>query len=70
MNQQTECPPNTAPSTALPIDTATLDLLARWRVADATDSPEQIRAAEREVAEFKSAINQSRVAAGDPVVYP
>jgi hypothetical protein len=44
------------------IDTATLDLLASWREADATDNPNEILAAERELAEFKRAMNQNRAA--------
>jgi hypothetical protein len=41
-------------------DTATLVLLAKWRIEDATTDPEQIRAAEREIAEFRKAMNESR----------
>jgi hypothetical protein len=52
------------------IDTATLELLARWRVQDATTDPEQIRAAEQELAEFKKALNESRTVAGEPVLFP
>jgi hypothetical protein len=53
-----------------PIDTATLELLASWRVQDATADPEQIRAAEQELAEFKQALNESRTASGEPVLFP
>jgi hypothetical protein len=52
------------------IDTATLELLAGWRLQDATDDPEKTRAAERELAEFKRAMNDMRFAIGAPPVYP
>jgi hypothetical protein len=52
------------------IDTATLDLLAAWREQDATTDPEQIRAAEEELAEFKKAMNESRKLAGDSLLFP
>ena len=43
------------------IDAATLELLASWRRQDATDDPEEIRAAEQELAEFKKAMNDARI---------
>jgi hypothetical protein len=52
------------------IDMATLELLASWRLQDATTDPEQIRAAEQELAEFKKALNESRAVAGEPVLFP
>jgi hypothetical protein len=52
------------------IDAATLELLASWRVQDATTDPEQIRAAEQELAEFKRALKESRMVAGEPVLFP
>jgi hypothetical protein len=52
------------------IDTATLELLANWRVQDATTDPDRIRAAEPEIAEFKKAMNENRTAAGEPVLFP
>jgi hypothetical protein len=52
------------------IDSATLDLLATWRQQDATGDPEQIRAAEREIAEFKKAMNENRTATGERVLFP
>jgi hypothetical protein len=57
-------PPPQAPSGS--VDTATLELLASWRQQDATTDPEQVRAAERELAEFKKAMNESRAGAGKP----
>ena len=52
------------------INTATLELLASWRVQDATSDAEQIRAAEQELAEFKKAMNENRTRSGEPLVYP
>ena len=52
------------------VDTATLELLARWRAQDATSDPEQLRAAEQELAAFKKALNESRAVDGEPALYP
>ena len=52
------------------LDTATLELLASWRLQDATEDPEEIRAAEQELAEFKRAMNENRASAGEPLLYP
>lgn len=52
------------------IDTATLELLASWRVQDATTDPEQIRAAEKELADFKKAMNENRTLAGESLLFP
>jgi hypothetical protein len=52
------------------VDSVTLDLLANWRRQDATDNPHDIRVAEQEVAEFKKAMNDNRVLAGQPPVFP
>ena len=52
------------------VDTATLELLASWRQQDATTDPEEVRAAERELAEFKKAMNENRALAGEPVLFP
>ena len=53
-----------------PVDTATLQLLAEWRRQDATSDPEDIRAAERGLADFKRAMNEARTATGERIVYP
>jgi len=52
------------------VDRATLELLASWRAQDATTDPEQIRAAEQELADFKKRMNESRAVAGEPVLFP
>jgi len=44
-------------------------LLAQWKAEDATIDPAAIRAAEREVSEFKKSMNASRAEAGEPPVY-
>jgi hypothetical protein len=58
------------PSANDSVDTTTLDLLASWRRLDATDDPEEIRAAEQELAEFKRAMNDSRAVADELTLYP
>ena len=52
------------------IDNATLELLAKWRLEDATEDPEEIQAAEKELAEFKKAMNDNRARSGEPLLYP
>jgi hypothetical protein len=52
------------------IDTATLGLLAAWRAEDATDDPEELRAAEQELAEFKKAMNENRALTGARPLFP
>ena len=51
-------------------DTATLELLARWQLEDATSDPEQIYEAEQDLADFKKTMNENRVATGGPALYP
>jgi hypothetical protein len=51
------------------IDTATLELLAKWKAEDATKDPEAIRAAERDVSEFKKALNSNRSESGEPPLF-
>jgi len=52
------------------IDTETLNLLASWRLQDATEDQEEIRAAERELTQFKKAMNDARTIVGEPHLYP
>ena len=72
-------PPQIGPSSRLPtsaasvprsIDTATLDLLSVWQRDDATSDPAQLKAAEEELAVFMKAVNEARIASGEPLVYP
>jgi len=63
-------PPLPRQPNARPIDTATLELLARWKAQDATDDPEELRAAEQELAAFKKSMNENRTRAGAPPLYP
>ena len=63
-------PPSPQASSNGSIDTATLELLASWRIQDATTDPEQIRAAERELADFKKGMNETRTVAGERVLFP
>ena len=52
------------------LDTATLEFLASWKRQDATDDPDERRAAEQELREFKKALNESRVLSGESLLYP
>ena len=52
------------------VDTATLELLATWKAADATTDPEELREADEEVAEFKKAMNENRAATGARLLFP
>jgi hypothetical protein len=74
MKEPTTSQPTVPPSPRVSgngaIDTATLELLASWRVQDATSDPAEICAAERELADFKRAMNESRTVAGEPALYP
>ena len=45
---------------ANPIDSATLEPIASWRDQDAREDPEELRAAEQELAEFKKSVKHSR----------
>ncbi len=72
MKQQTRTESSPIPPLAQPaaaVDTATLELLAKWKQEDATQNPEEVRAAELELAEFKKAMNENRTEAGEPVLY-
>jgi hypothetical protein len=69
------CEATSAPPTMLPpanglIDNAALELLASWRAEDVTKNAEDVRAAEKELTEFKRAMNENRIASGEPVLYP
>ena len=52
------------------VDTTTLELLAEWRRMDSTDNPDEIQAATKDLEEFKRAMNENRLLAGDAVLYP
>jgi len=51
-------------------DLATLELLLSWRREDATTDADQINAAERELAAFKRAMNENRVASAETLLFP
>jgi hypothetical protein len=77
VNRQAQLPNEASTKPPLPpaqgreaIDTATLDLLTAWRLDDATDNVDEIRAAERELSEFKKAMNETRTLAGELPIYP
>lgn len=53
-----------------PIDTGTLRLLDSWAREDATSDPDRLTAAQRELDEFKRAMNENRAASGERILYP
>jgi len=52
------------------VDTETLALLEGWAREDATDDPEKLLAAQKELDEFKRAMNENRAATGERILYP
>jgi hypothetical protein len=50
--------------------TATMALMQSWIEEDATDDPEEIRAAEEELREFKRNMNLPRKETGARLLYP
>ncbi|MFN0100657.1 MAG: hypothetical protein ACKV2U_01065 [Bryobacteraceae bacterium] len=52
------------------IDTETLELLESWGLEDATDDPEKLKDAQKELDEFKKAMNENRAACGERILYP
>lgn len=52
------------------IDRSTLRLLEQWKTEDETSDAAELLAAEREVAEFKEAMDKSRILAGELPLYP
>lgn len=65
-----QLPSNTTPSVPQSVDMATLELLAIWQREDATTDPAQVKAAKEELAVFMKAMNEARIASGEPLVYP
>ena len=53
-----------------PVNQPLVDLLDQWIAEDATDDPELLLQAEKELAEFKQTMNQNRVLAGESPLYP
>ena len=51
-------------------ETPTMALMRSWLEEDATDDPEEIRAAEEELREFKRNMNQPRKETGARLLYP
>ena len=50
--------------------TATMVLMKSWLAEDATDDPEEIRAAQKELLEFKQNMNLPRKEAGARLLFP
>ncbi len=63
-------PPVGAPLVSGAIDTETLELLEGWAREDATDDPEKLKDAQKELDEFKRAMNENRTACGERILYP
>ena len=63
-------PPGGAPLATGTIDTETLEILEAWAREDATDDPEKLRDAQKELDEFKKAMNENRAACGERILYP
>jgi hypothetical protein len=59
-----------APLSPGTVDTETLALLEAWAREDATDDPAKLRAAQKELDEFKRAMNENRAATGERILYP
>ena len=78
MKQQAPTPESTLVHSGTPlqpgaigaVDTETLALLEAWAREDATDDPETLRAARKELDEFKRAMNENRTATGERILYP
>ena len=56
--------------TTITDDDPTIALLKSWLEEDATDDPEELRAAEEELREFKRNMNLPRKQAGARLLYP
>lgn len=56
--EQALAPSGAVPQPACSIDTETLALLEKWAREDATDDPEQLQAARKELDEFKRSMNE------------
>jgi hypothetical protein len=69
-SEATPVPPSAQAPTSDSRDTATLELLARWRREDSNPTLDQIRVAEEELREFKRMMNENRSSAGEPTLYP
>ena len=63
-------PAGVSPLATGAIDTETLELLAAWAREDATDDPEELRDAQKELDDFKKAMNENRTACGERILYP
>jgi hypothetical protein len=70
MKQPSTVEPASAPPPVSSVDTATLELLAAWKAEDATTDPDNVRAAGQEVEEFMKAMNETRSATGERLLFP
>lgn len=66
----TERLPTPGSGSVPPENLASIALLEAWMAEDATDDPEEVRQAERELGEFKRNMNANRRATGERIPYP
>ncbi len=52
------------------IDTETLEILEAWAREDSTVDPDNLKDAQKELDEFKKAMNENRAACGERILYP
>ncbi len=64
------CATSRRPFATAAIDTETLELLEGWAREDATGDPEKLRNAQKELDEFKKAMNENRAVCGERILYP
>jgi hypothetical protein len=70
LSEETEAPTQSAPPLPDPQNASSIALLKSWLEEDATDDPEEIRAAEEDLREFKRNMNLPRKEAGARLLYP
>lgn len=70
MKQPAVAESSTSPPPPGTVDSATLEILALWKSADATTDPQALRESDEEVAEFKRAMNENRLATGARLLFP
>jgi hypothetical protein len=72
LDERAATEPVAAPSAPL-VDAenaAAMAMLEQWMIEDATVDPDEIRAAEEDLAEFKRNLNANRAATGERLVFP
>ena len=70
LSEEAEAPTKAASPLPDPQNARSIALLKSWLEEDATDDPEEIRAAEEDLREFKHNMNLPRKEAGARLLYP